>query len=533
MIESPVSHTLESSVLPSERRVVAAIDCGSTSIRCSIAELSQRGWTAVDDADYPLDLLDAIRRRRLNRMEMERLLQGFRDITDLCKSYGVSAIRAVATPSLREVNNVDAVLERVKLSYGLDVDLLDGAEEGRLYHQALSWVLAQESHQMAGDVLLMDLGSATSSVCWIRDGNLVQALEEHIGTERFAFNFGDHRDDAVMVNSLDRLALGASRVLMNRLVHPGHVGAMFETVMITGRGPRELVKLMGGKGNSLLPKLSLNRINETFLMLMRLAPLDRKRWAMSSDVDVDGLLSSLAIMRRIGTAAQVEHLVVPELRLRVGLLFDFLPGAPGPYRLPREHLVTAATELAVRYGMDRAYALNTAALAVQIFDATSRLHRLGERARLLLEVASIVHDVGAHISVRSRHKHSFYILRNVDLSGLTMAEREIVAQVARYHRSGVPISSHQEYMQLDRTARMEVSTLAAILRVAYALDVERSQRIKRVKCTIQKNVFLIETNVQDVALERWSMERKSGLFKTVFGLDVQLVPEQSRSSARS
>ncbi len=516
-----------------QRRVVSAIDFGSTSVRCSIAEASEHDWTPVEDVDYPLDLLDAIRRRRLNRSEMERLLQAFRDVLDLCKGYGVSAVRAVATPSLREVINVDSVLERVKLSFGLDVDLLDGAEEGRLYHQALSWVLAHEKCQMNGDILLMDLGSATSSVSWIRDGNLVQALEEHIGTERFAFSFGEHRDDAIMVNCLDRLALGASRVLMNRLVHPGHVGAMFKTVLVTGRGPRELVKLLGGKGDSLLPALPLKVINETFLMLTRLAPLERKRWAVGSDVDVDGLISSLAIMRRLGAAAQVDEVVVPELRLRVGLLFDFLPGAPGPYRLPREHLVAAASELAARYGMDRAYSQNTAALAVQIFDATSRLHHLGERARLLLEVASIVHDVGAHISVRSRHKHSFYILRNVDLSGLTLTEREIVAQVARYHRSGVPISSHEEYMQLDRSARMQVSTLAAILRVAYALDVERSQRIKQVKCTIDKNVFRIETNVQDVALERWSMDRKSGLFKNIFGLGVQVVPEQSRWSTRS
>jgi exopolyphosphatase/guanosine-5'-triphosphate,3'-diphosphate pyrophosphatase len=88
-------------------------------------------------------------------------------------------------------------------------------------------------------------------------------------------------------------------------------------------------------------------------------------------------------------------------------------------------------------------------------------------------------------------------------------------------------------MQLDRSARMQVSTLAAILRVAYALDVERSQRIKQVKCTIDKNVFRIETNVQDVALERWSMDRKSGLFKNIFGLGVQVVPEQSRWSTRS
>lgn len=509
------------------RRVVSAIDCGSTSVRCSIAEASEHDWRPVEDAEYPLDLLEAIRRKRFTRGEMEGFLQALRDIVDLGHTYGASAVRAVATPSLREVANVDVLLERAKLSLGLDVELIDGAEEGRLYHQALAWVLGQEERQLEGDVLLIDLGSATSSVSWIRDGNLVQTLEEHVGTERFAFSFGEHRDEAILPNCLDRLALGASKVLMNRLHHPGHMGPLYQSVLVTGRGPRQLVKLLGARDESLLPELSLAQLDDTFMMLHQLSPLDRAQWAADSEVDVPGLLSSLALMRRVGAAAGVDHVVVPELRLRIGLLFDFLPGAPGPYRLPREHLVAAASELAARYGMDEAYSKNTAALAVQIFDATRPLHRLDDRSRLLLEIASLVHDVGAHISVRSRHRHSFYILRNADWSGLTVREREIVAQIARYHRGKVPTGLAEEGVNLDRSERMQVSTLAAILRVAYALDVERSQRIKRVKCRISKNVFRIETEVQDVALERWSMARKSGLFKSVFGLEVQVVPEQT------
>jgi exopolyphosphatase / guanosine-5'-triphosphate,3'-diphosphate pyrophosphatase len=511
------------------RRVVSAIDCGSTSVRCSIAEASEHDLVPVEDAEYPLDLLEAIRRKRFTRGEMEGLLRALRDTVDLGRTYGVSGVRAVATPSLREVANVDVLLERAKLSLGLDVELIDGAEEGRLYHQALAWVLAQEERELSGDLLLMDLGSATSSVSWIRDGNLVQTLEEHVGTERFAFSFGEHRDEAILPNCLDRLALGASKVLINRLHHPGHTGPRFESVLVTGRGPRELVKLLGAKDETLLPSLSLPLLDETFSMLSRLSPLDRAQWASESTVDVPGLLSSLAIMRRLCVAAGVEHIVVPELRLRIGLLFDFLPGAPGPYRLPREHLVAAASELASRYGMDEEYSKNTAALAVQIFDATRTLHRLDDRSRLLLEIASLVHDVGAHISVRSRHRHSFYILRNADWSGLNLREREIVAQIARYHRGKVPMGlSSEEGAHLDRFERMQLSTLAAILRVAYALDVERSQRVKRIKCTISKSVFRIETEVQDVALECWSMTRKSGLFTSVFGLEVQVVPEQTR-----
>ena len=122
-------------------------------MRCSIAEASEHDWAPVEDAEYPLDLLEAIRRKRFTRSEMERLLQALRDTVELGKTYGVSAVRAVATPSLREVANVDVLLERAKLSLGLDVELIDGAEEGRLYHQALTWVLGQEERHLGGGVM--------------------------------------------------------------------------------------------------------------------------------------------------------------------------------------------------------------------------------------------------------------------------------------------------------------------------------------------------------------------------------------------
>src|SRR5690606_32519860 len=158
------------------------------------------------------------------------------------------------------------------------------------------------------------------------------------------------------------------------------------------------------------------------------------------------------------------------------------------------------------------------------------LHHLGERERLLLELAALVHDVGAHINVRSRHKHSFYMLKNLDISGLTFRERDIVAHVARYHRGKVPQPSHLEFAQLDRAARMLVSTLASLLRVAYALDVERSQRITQVSCKVVKNEFRIAVNSDDVALERWSMDRRSSLFKSVFGLNIVVVPDTNSRS---
>ena len=196
--------------------------------------------------------------------------------------------------------------------------------------------------------------------------------------------------------------------------------------------------------------------------------------------------------------------------------------------MPRAQLVAAAEQLVRRYGMNLDYARNTAQLALQIFDETSLIHHLKGRARVLLEFASLVHDIGAHINVRSRHKHTYYILKNADIGGISAEEVEIVAQTARYHRGKEPQNTHEEFRRLSRSSRTMVSYLAAMLRVAYALDVERTQRIKKLKCSIEGDQFRIRVDSPNVAVERWALARKAELFRNVFGLNVVVLPERDQ-----
>ena len=66
--------------------------------------------------------------------------------------------------------------------------------------------------------------------------------------------------------------------------------------------------------------------------------------------------------------------------------------------------------------------------------------------------------------------------------------------------------------------------LASLLRLAYGLDVERTQRVRKVRCEVSDDRLLIHLDRRQIALERWSIEGKSPMFTDVFGLDVVLIP---------
>src|SRR4249919_3530570 len=116
-------------------------------------------------------------------------------------------------------------------------------------------------------------------------------------------------------------------------------------------------------------------------------------------------------------------------------------------------------------------------LSVQLFEATQPLHELDESALRLLERAAFLHNTGMLIEARRHHKHSFRLIKETELPDFTGAERHEIACIARYHRRALPSTSHEEYAILDRDARKRVSALAALLRIADALDYSHDGRV--------------------------------------------------------
>ncbi len=118
-------------------------------------------------------------------------------------------------------------------------------------------------------------------------------------------------------------------------------------------------------------------------------------------------------------------------------------------------------------------------LSVQMFEATQPLHELDEHALRLLERAAFLHNTGMMIEVRRHHKHSYRLIKETTLPDFNDDERHEIACIARYHRRALPSTSHQEFAALSRSARKRVSALAALVRIADALDWSHDSRVLR------------------------------------------------------
>lgn len=179
--------------------------------------------------------------------------------------------------------------------------------------------------------------------------------------------------------------------------------------------------------------------------------------------------------------------------------------------------VEAALHIGRRYQFDEAHAVAVSSLALQLFDATHALHTLGHDVRLLLEVASLLHDIGGFVAVTGHHKHTLYILQRTPITGLSDAQRAIVANVARYHRGAMPGRRHKAFRALPAVDRGIVLQLAALLRVADALD--RGHAMKVQECHLEFRNSAVRMSLRgdgDLSPEEAACSRKSKMFEEVF-----------------
>jgi exopolyphosphatase/guanosine-5'-triphosphate,3'-diphosphate pyrophosphatase len=230
------------------------------------------------------------------------------------------------------------------------------------------------------------------------------------------------------------------------------------------------------------------------------------------------ILPAATVLQKVMEVGKISRVYIPNVGVKEGLLIEMVTEfLTGKRPLHRQEVVGALKQVGLKYAFDEAHAATVTHLALTLFDNTRALHKLDDDQRLLLEVASQLHDIGQFINYGSHHKHSYYLLKATQLVGLHRDQLEIIANVARYHRKACPKMEHENYRALSPTQRQIVSKLAAILRLADAMDHEHSSKVTGFIMLKKANNFSLKLKGQgDLLLERWALLRKCDLFEKVF-----------------
>jgi exopolyphosphatase/guanosine-5'-triphosphate,3'-diphosphate pyrophosphatase len=505
---------------------IAAIDIGTNSVHMLIVRVREDLSFEVIDREKAMVRLGAggLDGKALTAEAMSAALQALSKFKRLAESRQVDVIIAAATSATREARNGGEFLARIERDTGIGARVITGVEEARLIHMAATYGVDVGS----GRAVVIDIGGGSVEITLGTAADIQLARSFKIGvirlTERFVLTDPlSARDERRLVKhvleEVDRhceqiISAGFDRVIgtSGTILSLGTVAA----TMARGTPPAELRNLR-------IPAKQIRRLRKTMSKLgleQRLAMpgLDPRR----ADLTVAGAVLVDTLLRRLGA----EDLTLCDLALREGLVLDYI--LRNRRKIARVDAIPdvrrrSTIELAERSNYQAEHAQHVTRLALALFDQTRDAHGMSDREREWLEFASLMHDIGAHISFVRHHRHSYYLIKNGDLRGFTPEEIEVIALIARYHRRGTPKQSHDEYASLPAPRRRAVKALASILRVAESLDRSHGQLITALDLRDRGDDALLRISTNgDAELEVWATGNHLKPFEQLLGKPVRL-----------
>ncbi len=506
---------------------IAVIDIGTNSIHMVLAEIGKNfSYKIVDRIKEMARLGDGtFASHRLSPEAMDRGLSVLKRFSLLAKNKGFETILPVATSAVREAKNGGDFLKMVRKELGLKIRVITGEEEARLIYFGV-----QHSMDLSDSpAMIVDIGGGSVELmaCTPKRLKFVRSLK--LGAIRLKDQYlktdppdkkNVQRMEQMIEQSIHKSLMKKKRLLLKSLVATsGMAGNLAEIIYLARTG--QILSQID------MAVIDLKEIKEVEQLLrtkdaegrLKIPGLDPRR--------VDTLYPGVMVLRILMECLGANQVRMSDKAIREGIIYDFIQehheGLKAEQEIPsvRRRQVLL---LARRYQYPKVHSHHTAKLALSLFDQTTSIHGMGEVAREWLEYAALLHDIGHHIQENQHHKHTFYLIMHAELSGFSMEEIRIIANVARYHRRGLPKASHQGFKMLNAEQRKTVLGLSAILRIADGLDRTHFSVVKAVNVR-SGNVLQLEVAFRyDPELELWTTERRKRLFEKIFHFPVKILP---------
>jgi exopolyphosphatase / guanosine-5'-triphosphate,3'-diphosphate pyrophosphatase len=451
----------------------------------------------------------------------------------LADGAGATRFVTCATSAFREAANGRRVADALAEETGIEPRIIDGETEASLIYSAVRASVLMEK----GPVLAFDLGGGSLEVM-VGDANaLWWARSLPLGVARLTTELVRH----------DPLTRGDQRRLRARLLNrlepvAGEIADLFSAgdsfvpSLAVGSGGTfcDLARMVAYRRSGGIP-VSVNQFTFSRLEFLdlheQLMTNERRRFPGLELRRVDLVPAGAMLLATAMELFGFDELTVSEWALREGMVLDTIRGLHPVEAVPLGvvDIRRASVEaLARRCNWDEGHSRHVARLALEIFDQTDRLHRLGDQDRELLEYAGLLHDIGELVSVLAQHKHTSYLIQHGRLRGFAPEEVLALAAVARYGGRGFPKPSHKPFGSLSPKRRDRVVKLATILRLAASLDRGRGQAVEGVGVELSGGRLRLQVRATgNCELELWAASRQAAMLQRVFGrrLDITVIPQ--------
>lgn len=495
----------------------AAIELGSYEVEMKIFEIGgKKGIREIDRLAHVIELgKNSYNEKYINFEIIDEVCDVLYDFCQVMKTYDITSYRVCATSAVREAENCQNIVDRIFVRTGLKVDVLSNSELRHIFNKAIALKESDFESIIKEGTVLVDVGSGSTQLTLFDEGKLISTQNILLGSLR-------------MREVMARLSVSGANYhhVLEEYIDDdmGDIRKIFfsdtviKNMIVTGEYMNYMFRDSENKNER--PYITREEFEEKYEILLTSSAEDiEKRFNVSREL-VSVWIPSSMIYKKVLDIADAKMIWAPRVKLCDGLVAEY---AEKNKKLKfnidfSNDILTAARVIARRYLSNEDHTQFVEMSSLMIFDAMKKVHGLGKRERLLLQISAILHECGKYINVNYPGECSYNIIMRTEIIGISHMERVMVANITKYN--SIDISFEELRTQgISRSNAMTVIKLAAILRISNALDKTHKQKCHDMKLKLnEKELTIVVNTYDDMTIEKGLFADKTFLFEQAYGV---------------
>jgi exopolyphosphatase / guanosine-5'-triphosphate,3'-diphosphate pyrophosphatase len=507
-----------------EFKKAGVIDIGTHSIKLFIAEEEGSDIKILESLKNVVPLgNDTFFKDRIAQETINRTVAILQKYGEKLKEYAITNIKVIATTAVREAANRDVFIDTVFRRTGFNIEVLTVGDVIYYIDAYLHQKLKDKYPIHTKNLIIAELGAGSLDVSVMAQGFTLMNAGLPLGTMRLRQLMGK------LDGSLRENYEAVGENVDNEIAHLKREMPSVDVddiILIDETYSTHLSRILGNRK----PEESFFTLNDADTGELLAKVTEKSIEEISSEYKIplenaETFPGYVLILNALVKLTANKAIYILEVPLAEAILADMILDFEVSQKYNKANqLVSIANAIGRKFNTDLAHAHQVANLSDMLFDNFRETLGLKKGDALYLLLASYLHDVGMFLYNRAHHKHSEYIVSNLNLFRLSDEEIKVIAAIGRYHRKGLPSDTHFLYNSLPKDKQVLVQKLSAILKIANALDRSHRQKVKKleVKSSRGQEIILTVLVAGNFLLEKIEFQEKKEMFEDISGYKISL-----------
>ncbi|MFD2630089.1 Ppx/GppA phosphatase family protein [Oceanobacillus kapialis] len=497
----------------------AIIDIGSNTMRLVIYKQGVSGRL------HEVQNVKSIARLRNNLNEdyvlteegITKLISTLRSFQKVVDTYTIHHLSCIATATIRQATNQHELVELVKQEIGWDMRIL--SEEEEAFYGYLSVVNSTSIEEG----ITIDIGGGSTEITYFEGRILKYSHSFPFGALTLKSLTSDYSSKEASLEGIRVFVQSHLQTLPwlnNRRV----------PVIGIGGSARNMAQIDQNKKAYPLAGLHQYEMSSEDVtgIITELASLDHERLekveGLSKD-RADTIVPAMCVFEQLMKEVDTKCFILSRKGLRDGVFYELL-SRKSNHNLYPNVLEDSLVELMHEYNLSAPHINHRRLLSKKLIEEVAKygIDLLADKDMRLLEQACIVYNLGKYIDAESSSQHSFYLLANRTIDGLSHKERLTLALAASYKNKTIFKQFYKPYKNwFTKQEKKTIVLIGSLVKFVYSLDATGRQIVEDVKLEfLEDRVQLMIYCNEDPSLEQYQAEKQKKHIEKALHRNIEL-----------